>query len=223
MPRHPERAAAALVLAAGCGLGLEPYDLGDEPPEREVTEGVDMKGNTYALDLPAAEVLRPAALRRMLQEVSRDTLLVNVPEQGATSFLLAVAVAAADGGQDACETVYTLGPGTWEDTTFSAEGDKVALLFDTRHVLIEPVALTATVDADTEAWSDVRLAGDLDTRQIRGVAFPEGEEPCDRIEAEGDTCHACAADGVRTCTDLLVSLPASLVDVDFDPEPSGCR
>lgn len=215
----------ALFLLAGCGTGLDPYNLGVPDDEREVTTGVDMMGNSYLVDLLATRVMEPVALDRMFQQSSRSHVILNVPEQGASAFKLVASLAATGGGQDVCAPMHDLGIGGWDDdTNLRVEGGAFVVPIAGNSVDFTDIMLVSSVNQDTEIWYDTLLTAEVDTRQMRGGAFPKGTEPCDLIEAEGGECHACDIDGVLVCTEVRMALETSLSDEDFDADPdtSGC-
>lgn len=208
----PRSAAPALLCAAGCGL--TPY-----AGKRDV-RGVDMEGNTYAVQLAQTVVVAPEELDGIFDSLGTDVLFFHVAEQAATAFVLLAALSDGAGAQDPCAPVTEMNAGRWKtDTDFIVQGGHAVVPLGGKDVDLRNIVLEATVDPDTEAWSEATAAVTIDTEELRGGALPAGTNPC---QVAQDACEQCDDGGGMTCARFELGLIVSLSDaVEFDPEPSG--
>jgi len=204
----------ALVAASGCGL--TPYGLYDQQPR-----GVDMAGNTYAVQIAYSEVVEPVELDHMWDHPDVDALFFNVTEQAATAFVLTAAISNGDGEQDLCSPAWEMNAGKWKKgNEFIVQGGHFVIPLGTRDVEFRSIVLEGTVDETNTNWTDLSLVADIDTDELRGGALPQDPAPCQAITSNDGLCFECEGGG-NTCTELHTKLIAIRTDIDFDPDADG--
>jgi hypothetical protein len=217
-PGDPLEADAG-VDTAGLDEDTPPEDDAEDDPTAPVT-AVDLTGRVYGITLANLDVVEPPGVGALLaQEVDRD-LLVYVAEETAASLTFAVALAAANGAQDPCETVRTFPVADWSDNPYFVAGPGVLeASFGGSPASFRDLELTGTFDADGGAWREGTLSAELDTRELAPALGGLGDL-CELLADLGGTCEPCG-DGADACFTLRVEdVVATQRSTSFDIDPS---
>jgi hypothetical protein len=193
----------------------------DGAPEPDAVQD-NLSGRVYSLAAADMTVVEPPGLDALFGEVLTRDLLVYVANADARSLTLDIALAATDGGQDACEAVRQFPAADWTDNpSFVAGPGQLDTTFGGGHpASFRKLLLAATFAPDGSGWSDGTLDAVLDTREL-SPALPELGDLCEFVSRLGGECSNCD-DGEPYCFVLSVEgVDAREVDVPFDPTPAA--
>ena len=217
------RALAALSLLAGCGgIGLSPIADGVSSPAMEsMADG--LSGRTYAAWMTEVVAIEPMGLGLALADVEAAALLFHVVEADKAGMSMVITLSDADGGQSECEPVSPLPDAGWDNDSlaFTINEGTFDLPVGGQPLTLFDLEMSGEITEDGAAMAATTLVAEIDTRDLNGGAFGDDVDVCIIVEQLGSTCHACP-DGQEACTDLVLELTPTEVELDFDASISGC-
>jgi hypothetical protein len=224
---------ASLAFLGGCGaMGLvEIYedsaatDLPNSTDDGDEAGGgaamsTSIAGELYAIDPADIEVIEPPGLAASFSELLDRDVLFYVAGEDETRIRIDLALAAADGSQDPCESVLELPTADWsEQPRFQVGPGQLDVSFGGHPATLRQLVLTGTFAADGSGWSGGTMSAEADAREL-APAVGDGVDVCALVEGMGGDCHACD-DGAPQCFTLAFDqVSARRSSEAFDPAPA---
>lgn len=208
----------ALVASGGTGPN-ESFDYDDESlPGTEVS----LEGSVYRIGPRSMTIVEPPGLDALKERMLDRDILVYVAGESTSKLSLSVALAAADGGQDVCETVREFPKADWsENPVFEAGPGEIDASFGGQPATLRDVSFGGVFDADGEKWRDGTLVTQLDGRELVGALGDV--DVCELVDVMGGSCTACA-DGKKLCFAVVIEgITAQRADIAFDARNDASR
>lgn len=215
-----------LVLVGCGGLGLVPTETdgstveagaGDTVGSEAAPVDVPLLAHTWSVDLAAVTWAEPPGISSIVAMSSSSHILFNVVAETSDSLTFAVALAAADGGQNPCERVIDLPPAQWDNPRWTIADSDLPLSVGGGSVEIKDTRFTAVVSENAQTWTDGSLEGTLDARELE-PSLGADIDVCQLISSMGGACVPCS-DGAASCFDVVVEdLAATTVNSSFNPD-----
>ena len=217
------RVLAALPLLAGCGgIGLDPA-LDDTLSTGIESMADGLSGRTYAAWMSDVVAVEPIGLGLALADVEAAALLFHVVEADEEGMSMVITLSDAEGEQSDCEPVSSLPDAGWDNDSlaFTINEGTFELPVGGQPLTLFKLQMTGEIVEDGTAMAATTLVAEIDTRDLNGGAFGDDVDVCIIVEQLGSTCHACP-DGEEACTDLVLELTPTEIELDFDASISGC-
>ncbi len=183
------------------------------------TDGCDLTGQTFIVDLQGARFVEPAGVAELLLGQLEDSILLSPTEVSDSSVSMIGALGSATGAQDECTASLNDFPAaSYDDPYFALAADNLTLAVSGLEITIDSFAISGDFKSDCSGFGGGTLAGELDARTLApllgdllGITDPD--EVCATLTGFGVTCEACASDGAEYCVEVYVDqLNASATD-----------
>ena len=212
--------------------GYVPDTDADENSDEDDDQDYELEGDT-GTDEPAVALLEPTTYAVMFSdivfesapsvalqfdEMQSDRFLFYVEEESDDQLRMVMAMADADGEQNACQPMFDLPRADWDDSLgFSVDNADVVMPLVGKPVHFDAMGLEGQISNDGELWEWASLTAIVDVRDLQnGLVAPE-IMLCDELEASDKGCQPCS-DGLPFCAQLEFSFDAFQVEIAFDPD-----
>jgi hypothetical protein len=174
------------------------------------TDGCDLTGQTFVVDLQNARFVEPAGVAELLLGQLEDSILLSATEVNADSISMIGALGDANGAQDECTVSLNDFPAaSYADPYFELDADNLTLSVSGIDITIDSFAISGDFASDCSGFGGGTLAGELDARTLApllgdllGITDPD--EVCATLTGFGVTCAPCASDGAEYCVEVYV-------------------
>ena len=182
-----------------------------------------LSGRTYAAWMSDVVAVEPIGLGLALADVEAAALLFHVVEADEEGMSMVITLSDAEGEQSDCEPVSSLPDAGWDNDSlaFTINEGTFELPVGGQPLTLFKLQMTGEIVEDGTAMAATTLVAEIDTRDLNGGAFGDDVDVCIIVEQLGSTCHACP-DGEEACTDLVLELTPTEIELDFDASISGC-
>lgn len=200
-----------------------------------VTDGCDLTGQKFIVDLQGARFLEPAGVAELLLGQLEDDIMLSATAVSDTEIEM-IGALGQGGVQDECtESLNDFPAASYADPYFELGPQDTPLNVAGVELTINDLFISADFASDCSGFGGGTLAGQLDARTLApllgdllGITDPD--EVCATLTGFGVTCGACS-DGENYCVDVLVDqLNASAeagsltkietADIDANPDCS---
>lgn len=231
----------ALSVTSGCAFGLDSaidstlsasggsisdggssesgdYDAEDALPETEV----GLEGAVYRIVPAEMTITQPPGLDALKERMLERDILVFVSSESSSALGLSVALAAADGGQDVCETVRDFPKADWsQNPVFEAGPGEIEASFGGQPATLREVRFGGVFDEDGSRWREGTMVAQLDGRELLGALGDV--DVCSLVDAMGGECEPCS-DGKHYCFAVEIeNITAKETNIDFNERNDGSR
>ena len=172
------------------------------------TDGCDLTGQRYIVDLQNARFLEPAGVAELLLGQLEDDIMLTATAVSETEIEM-IGALGQDGVQDECtESLNDFPAATYSDPHFELGPQDTPLNVAGIEITIADLFISGDFASDCSGFGGGTLAGQLDARTLApllgdllGITDPD--EVCATLTGFGVTCGPCT-DGENYCVDVLV-------------------
>jgi hypothetical protein len=172
------------------------------------TDGCDLTGRKFVVDLQNARFLEPAGVAELLLGQLEDDIMLSATSVSDTSIEM-IGALGQGGVQDECtESLNDFPAAVYADPHFELGPQDTPLGVAGIELVINDLFISGDFASDCSGFGGGTLAGQLDARTLApllgdllGITDPD--EVCATLTGFGVTCGACS-DGADYCVDVLV-------------------
>jgi hypothetical protein len=165
-----------------------------------VADDIDLTGFTYSLDLQSGRVVVPEGVGAVLQDYMDFQILVQPTSVSATELGILGGIPDGDdpSHQDYCAPSIPFPAADFTSAPFFQFGPQSTTINVADYsITIDNLMIAGTFSADGSWFGGGTLAGEVDTRPLVPILFPDEEDPnaiCDFIEGFSVYCVPCGGD-----------------------------
>jgi len=172
------------------------------------TDGCDLTGKTFEVDLAAARFVQPAGVAELLLGQLEDQIYVGVQANNGSSLDM-IGALGQGGMQDTCNPSIPFPPATYADPYFSVGPQNTTLSVAGFDIEISNLQISGDFASDCSAFGGGVLAGELDARVLAPLVgdllgSSDPDQVCALLIGFGVACEPCASDGQNYCVSVLV-------------------
>lgn len=173
------------------------------------TDGCDLTGQKFIVDLQNARFLEPAGVAELLLGQLEDDIMLTATAVSASEIEM-IGALGQGGVQDECtESLNDFPAAAYSDPYFELGPQNTPLNVAGIELVINDLFISGDFASDCSGFGGGTLAGQLDARTLApllgdllGITDPD--EVCATLTGFGVTCGACSSDGANYCVDVLV-------------------
>lgn len=172
------------------------------------TDGCDLTGQKFIVDLQNARFLEPAGVAELLLGQLEDDIMLSATSVSDSEIEM-IGALGTGGVQDECtESLNDFPAASYSDPHFELGPQDTPLAVAGLEITINDLFISGDFASDCSGFGGGTLAGQLDARTLApllgdllGITDPD--EVCTTLTGFGVTCGACS-DGENYCVDVLV-------------------
>jgi hypothetical protein len=173
-----------------------------------------LENRSYAVDLNAANFVKPEGVGSLLGSLLTQNILIGVVTADESEITMMGALSEEGSTrQDVCSATFDF-PIAADFTTapyFSVSSEALKIAISGFEISINDFTLSGDFSADGKQMGGAVLAGQIDARDLSGVLVDSGlitednpDEVCGLVSAFGVACEECA-DSEKYCLSILVN------------------
>lgn len=172
------------------------------------TDGCDLTGQKFIVDLQNARFLEPAGVAELLLGQLEDDIMLSATSVSDTQIEM-IGALGTGGVQDECtESLNDFPAATYSNPHFELGPQDTPLAVAGLEITINDLFISGDFASDCSGFGGGTLAGQLDARTLAPLledllGISEPDEVCATLTGFGVTCGPCS-DGENYCVDVLV-------------------